>query len=104
MSRQGLGRVFLEDLFPMYKAFDTRSDLSQTTCWVRQNLRMSGRVLSPKAYDTRCDMSYTMVSNGVLESDTRSDILRFCVSNMSLATSRTVYHRLKDTVPVKVCQ
>ena len=31
-----------------------------------------------KAYDTRFDMSYTMVSNGVLGGDTRSDILGFC--------------------------
>ena len=31
-----------------------------------------------KAYDTRSDMSYTMVSNGVLGGDARSDILRFC--------------------------
>ena len=48
------------------KAYDTRSGLSQMTCWIRQNLRMSDRVSHPKAYDTRSDMSYTMGSNGVL--------------------------------------
>ena len=60
------------------KAYDTRSDLSHTTCWIRQNLKISDRVPPPKAYDTRSDMSYTMVSNGVLGGDIRSDILRFC--------------------------
>ena len=39
---------------------------------------MSDRVSLSEAYDTRFDMSYTMVSNGVLGGDTRSDILRFC--------------------------
>ena len=62
-----------KDLF-----YDTRSDLSQTTCWIRQNLRMFDRVSPSKAYDTRSDMSYTEVSNGVLEGDTRSNIPRFC--------------------------
>ena len=30
------------------KAYDTQSDLSQTTCWIRQNLRMSDPVSPPK--------------------------------------------------------
>ena len=49
-------------------------------CWIRQNMKMhmSDRVSPPKAYDTRSDMSYTMVSNGVLGGDTRSDIPIFC--------------------------
>ena len=41
------------------------------------NTTKSEDVWPPKAYDTRSDMSYTMVSNGVLGGDTRSDILRF---------------------------
>ena len=30
------------------KAYDTRSDMSHTTCWIRQNLGMSDRVSPPK--------------------------------------------------------
>ena len=41
------------------------------------NRKKSEDVWPPKAYDTRSDTSYTMVSNGVLGDDTRSDILRF---------------------------
>ena len=61
----------------MYKAYDTRSDLSQTTCLIQQNLKKSDRVSPPKPMIHGL-MSYMMVSNGVLGGDTRSDILRFC--------------------------
>ena len=68
----------MSDRVSLPKAYDTRSDLSQTTCLIRKNLMMSDRVSPPKAYDTRSDMSYVMVSNGVLGSDTQSEIPRFC--------------------------
>ena len=31
----------------LYKAYDTRCDLSHKTCWIRQNQRMSDRVSPP---------------------------------------------------------
>ena len=35
------------------KAYDTRSNMSHTTCWIRQNLRMSDRVSPHKTpHDT----------------------------------------------------
>ena len=40
-----------------YKAYDTRSDMSHTTCLIRQNMRMSDRVAPHKAYDTQSDLS-----------------------------------------------
>ena len=47
------------------EAYDTRFDMSHTTCWIRQNLRMSDRVSPPKAYDRRSDMSYTILLDDV---------------------------------------
>ena len=32
----------------VHKAYDTRSDMSHTTCWMRQNMRMPDRVSPPK--------------------------------------------------------
>ena len=40
------------------KAYDIRSDLSQTTYWIRQNLRMSDRVSPPKTYFAYTDLIY----------------------------------------------
>ena len=42
-------------------------------CWdlINTNQLVLNLLLLPKAYDTQCDMSYTMVLNGVLGGDTR---------------------------------
>ena len=73
-------------LYHRFKAYDPRSDLSQTTCWIRQNLRMSDRLSPPKTpLDTIVYIVRHIVPWGVIHDQTSSD---FVVSaKISFATS-----------------